>query len=857
MKIFLIFLLYKISYSFLDRFKSTIENIFSKNIFFEYSYKLINFIEDKNHINIQLQLNGENNTYSLQMNCLSDEIFQFKLTPNKVKLFELPKVNPYVHNENITREININKLKYKLEIQRNPFILIIKRRNTNEILFKTEEKNPFRFMVDYTEIKIQIPSKNIYGIGQRTTKFNLHSGTYTLYNKDNPNQIDYGIGNNNNRYGSHPVYLMREKSGFYHINFLRNSFAMDIELDLEKKKISYLILGGVLDFTLFLGNKKPENVIKMYHKFLGGWMMPPFWSLGFHQSRWGYNDIDSIESMLGKYEKEKIPLDTFWLDLDYMNNNHPCTWDENRFPSELFKQILHIYNKRYVLISEPCIGFENKKVMNIGIKYNTFISENNTPVIIRMWPGKSYCLDFFHPNASLFQEKCHDFLYNKSRYSGIWIDMNEISTFSSGKIDSNENEIPCNESNYYYPGGYKIQHKTFCPNTLHFNNLTHSQIHNVISLKESEQVKLYLKKKFPNEFPFLLSRANAPKIGKYSFIWSGDNGANYTFYKYSLSEIFNFNLFGIPMSGTDVCGFMGETNENLCAKWYQIGSLFPFFRAHRHLEYNDTEPFSMGKILLETSKNSIIFRYKILKYYYSIFIRKNKTGTIFKPLFFEFKNDDHLIEENIVNSQFMIGKDLMCIPNFNYYESNFTIGYFPKGENWYNLRKLNLVEKNGFNKVDTLYNVHPEIFLRGGKSIFMNEDIENVLNSQELSNNFTLIIAFKHLYSYLYNSIGYIPDIYDYNNKNNIKFTMKKSLFYKIESLFDYKNMELNINFNELNYCTEFTKGIFIKILKFFFPFQIKDKIKNKNYIEIKLTEPIKLLCDSSFTYNINFNQLI
>ena len=69
--------------------------------------------------------------------------------------------------------------------------------------------------------------------------------------------------------------------------------------------------------------------------------------------------------------------------------------------------------------------------------------------------------------------------------------------------------------------------------------------------------------------------------------------------------------------------------------------------------------------------------------------------------------------------------------------------------------------------------------------------------------------------------------------------------------------MELNINFNELSYCTEFTKGIFIKILKFFFPFQIKNKIKNKNYIEIKLQKPIKLLCDSSFTYNINFNQLI
>jgi alpha-glucosidase/lysosomal alpha-glucosidase len=857
MKISLVLFLFKLSISFLKNIQSILENILSNSIM-DYSYRLLNYTQEKNHLNIQLGLNGENKTYTLQINCLTDEIIQFKLTPNSVKLFELPKENPFVHNKNITRELIISKLKYKISMQKNPFTFSIKRQKTNETIFKTEEKNPFRFMIDFTELKIKIPSKNIYGIGQRTSTFNLHSGTYTLYNKDNPNKIDYGIGKNNNRYGSHPIYLMREKSGYYHINYLRNSFGMDIELDLENNKLKYLILGGVLDFTLFLGNKKPENVIKMYHKFLGGWMMPPFWSLGFHQSRWGYNDIDSIESMLGKYEKEKIPLDTFWLDLDYMNNNHPCTWDEKRFPSELFKQILHIYNKRYVLISEPCIGLENKKVMNIGIKYNTFISENNTPVIIRMWPGKSYCLDFFHPNASLFQEKCHDFLYNKSRYSGIWIDMNEISTFSSGKIDSNENELPCNETNYYYyPGGYKIQHKTFCPNTLHFNNLTHSQIHNVISLKESEQVKLYLKKKFPNEFPFLLTRANAPKIGKYSFIWSGDNGANYTFYKYSLSEIFNFNLFGIPMSGTDVCGFMGETNEKLCAKWYQIGSLFPFFRAHRHLEYNDTEPFSMGKILLETSKNSIIFRYKILKYYYSIFIRKKKIGTIFKPLFFEFGNDEHLIEENIVNSQFMIGKDLLCIPNFNYYDSDFIIGYFPKGENWFNLRNYEFVKKNGFNKVETLFNVHPEVFLRSGRSIFVNDDISNVLNSKELDNNFSLIIAFKHLFGYFYKSIGFIPDIDDYNNKFSVKFTMKKFLFYKIESFFDYMNMQIKIIFNELKYCTYFTKGIFIKKLNFFFPLQIKEKMDKKYYLELNLQQPIKLFCDKNITYNINVLQYI
>ena len=857
MKIILVLFLFKLSISFLKNIHSILENILVNSIS-DYSYKLLNYTQEKNHLNIQLGLNGENKTYTLQINCLTDEIIQFKLTPNSVKLFELPKENPFVHNKNITRELIISKLKYKISMQKNPFTFSIKRQKTNETIFKTEEKNPFRFMIDFTELKIKIPSKNIYGIGQRTSTFNLHSGTYTLYNKDNPNKIDYGIGKNNNRYGSHPIYLMREKSGYYHINYLRNSFGMDIELDLENNKLKYLILGGVLDFTLFLGNKKPENVIKMYHKFLGGWMIPPFWSLGFHQSRWGYNHINHIEYILNKFQTEKIPLDSVWLDLDYMYDNHPCTWDEKRFPSNIFKNLLFKYNKRFVLISEPCFGLQSKKVINTGIKLNTFISEKNKPIINMMWPGKSYCLDFFHPNSSHFQEICHDFLYNKSNFSGIWIDMNEISTFSNGKIDKNENEIPCNEIDYYYyPGGYKLEHKTFCPNALHYNNLYHKQIHNVIPLKESEQVKSYLKKKFPNEFPFILTRANSPKIGKYSFIWSGDNGSNYTFYKYSLSEIFNFNLFGIPMSGTDVCGFMGKTNEKLCSKWYQIGSLFPFFRAHRHLEYIDTDIFSMGEILYETSKNSILFRYKILKYYYSIFIRKKKIGTIFKPLFFEFGNDEHLIEENIVNSQFMIGKDLLCIPNFNYYDSDFIIGYFPKGENWFNLRNFEFVKKNGFNKVETLFNVHPEVFLRSGRSIFVNDDISNVLNSKELDNNFSLIIAFKHLFGYFYKSIGFIPDIDDYNNKFSVKFTMKKFLFYKIESFFDYVNMQIKIIFNELKYCTYFTKGIFIKKLNFFFPLQIKEKMNKKYYLELNLQQPIKLFCDKNITYNINVQQYI
>ena len=76
-----------------------------------------------------------------------------------------------------------------------------------------------------------------------------------------------------------------------------------------------------------------------------------------------------------------------------------------------------------------------------------------------------------------------------------------------------------------------------------------------------------------------------------------------------------------------------------------------------------------------------------------------------------------------------------------------------------------------------------------------------IIFSKELNNNFSLIISFKYLFGYLYKSICFIH-IYDYNNKFSIKFIMKKSLFYNIESWFDYKKRELKVIFNQLKYCT-------------------------------------------------------
>lgn len=55
-----------------------------------------------------------------------------------------------------------------------------------------------------------------------------------------------------------------------------------MDVHYEEDKMKFITIGGIIHIKLFLGDASPRTAVKKYHKYLGGWMLPPFWGFGFH-----------------------------------------------------------------------------------------------------------------------------------------------------------------------------------------------------------------------------------------------------------------------------------------------------------------------------------------------------------------------------------------------------------------------------------------------------------------------------------------------------------------------------------------------------------------------------------------------
>ena len=145
-------------------------------------------------------------------------------------------------------------------------------------------------------------------------------------------------------------------------------------------------------------------------------------------------------------------------------------------------------------------------------------------------------------------------------------------------------------------------------------------------------------------------------------------------------------LMGMPLVGSDICGFMGNTNAELCARWYTVAAFQTFSRNHNGWDSIAQEPYlwkhdyyESGITYTNIIKSAMRTKYCLLKYMYTeMFLLSQQGGSPFyKPVFFEFPDDINAYADQTNNV--MLGRALKLSVLSNALGQNTTDYYFPEG----------------------------------------------------------------------------------------------------------------------------------------------------------------------------------
>ncbi|XP_014665020.1 PREDICTED: sucrase-isomaltase, intestinal-like, partial [Priapulus caudatus] len=74
----------------------------------------------------------------------------------------------------------------------------------------------------------------------------------------------------------------------------------------------------------------------------------------------------------------------------------------------------------------------------------------------------------------------------------------------------------------------------------------------------------------------VVSRSTFPTSGTSSGHWLGDNYSSWAQLRVSIIGLLEFNMFGIPYIGADICGFFLDSTADLCQRWMQLGAFYTY-----------------------------------------------------------------------------------------------------------------------------------------------------------------------------------------------------------------------------------------------------------------------------------------
>ncbi|MBD5404366.1 MAG: alpha-glucosidase [Treponema sp.] len=482
------------------------------------------------------------------------------------------------------------------------------------------------------------------------------------------------------------------------------------------------------DFEVYIIEETDAySVVRAFRKIIGIPYIPPKWAFGAGQSRWGYSTEKDILHVADGYEKNEIPLDMIYMDIDYMNAFKDFSVDKKKFPNlKNTVEKLKARGIRLIPIIDAGIKKEDDdEIYEEGHKNGYFCTdEDGNDFVVGVWPGFCCFPDFLNKIARDWFGSKYKALTDAG-IEGFWNDMNEPAIFYSekrlkstlsalqhiemGSLDVNKVwEI---KNMVLGLANNKEDYKSFYHN---FNGkkICHDTVHNLFGANMTRALYDFFKRETPEKQPLIFSRASCIGAHRYGGIWMGDNKSRWQHLLLNLKMLANLNMCGFLFTGADLGGFGANVTEDLLLRWYALGIFIPLLRNHSALGTREQEPYQFKNVSAFAA--ILRLRYRLLPYIYSEFTNAAEKNEMYGvPLGFLFPDDKDALH---TEDQLFIGRSIMIAP---VYEQN-AIGrhiYLPEEMTLVRFKNAEVVEKTKVQKGHSYFYCPLDevvIFLRKG-----------------------------------------------------------------------------------------------------------------------------------------------
>ncbi|OAL53895.1 hypothetical protein IQ07DRAFT_322572 [Pyrenochaeta sp. DS3sAY3a] len=296
---------------------------------------------------------------------------------------------------------------------------------------------------------------------------------------------------------------------------------------------------------------------------------------------------------------------------------------------------------------------------------------------------------------------------------------------------------------WFYPKYHINSHRgdlsqfTIYTNTTNYDGSKQYDTHNFYGHMMAMQTHDAMLARRPAKRPFVLTRSTFAGTGRKAAHWFGDNFSSWEHYSTSIRQMMAFaSMHQMPMVGSDVCGFNGNTNEQLCARWALLGAFQPFYRNHAE-QGTIQQEFYQWPLVATAAKKAIDARYRLLDYMYTALHEQATTGApMVSPLFFKYPSDTGTFD---LQNQYFYGDALLISPVM-VPDVTKRLMYLPD-DIFYDFWTLSPIEgkANWYTQQNVSYTDIP-VHIRGGSIIPLRSKSANTTKALR-QQDFTIIVA--------------------------------------------------------------------------------------------------------------------